>query len=465
MGWGKLTFFLPLAAVLCGCTTYQQQGLEMTTQWRAGNVQAAAAAYSKKAQSKAKSKDAIIWKLEEATALRVNGRFQESIEAFKQAEALIDRYEETARVKLSQEAAALLVNQALLPYEGRTYDKIMLNTYKALNYMNLGDIDRARVELIRAYQRQQDAVEINRRRIEKVQEEAAKRREKEIIQKAENDGQFKQQISGLSPDLNSLAPYADYVNPFTVFLDGLFFMATATGPSDLERARKSFERVMAFSPGNRYVANDLETVKQLLQGKRMPPTTYVIFETGRAPIREQVRIDIPIIITRVSYVGAAFPKLVMQPDYVTGLEVRGGNCVEKTALVCSMDSVIGREFKNELPIIITKTLVSTMAKATANYFINDAMERQDEVLGLLSRLLTAGAQAAVNIADLRTWTTLPKEFQYCRLPTPPDRKLTITTANGLQKTDYVLQDGVVNVVLVRSISPSTPMWITQFKLQ
>jgi hypothetical protein len=93
------------------------------------------------------------------------------------------------------------------------------------------------------------------------------------------------------------------------------------------------------------------------------------------------------------------------------------------------------------------------------------MERQDEVLGLLSRLLTAGAQAAVNIADLRTWTTLPKEFQYCRLPTPPDRKLTITTANGLQKTYYVLQDGVVNVVLVRSISPSTPMWITQFKLQ
>ncbi len=39
----------------------------------------------------------------------------------------------------------------------------MLNAYKALDYLQLGEPDKARVELIRASQRQQDAEENNKR--------------------------------------------------------------------------------------------------------------------------------------------------------------------------------------------------------------------------------------------------------------------------------------------------------------
>ncbi len=68
-----------------------------------------------------------------------------------------------------KEAAALMSNQANLDYEGRSYDGIMLNTYRALNYLAMGArTERARPEIIRAYQRQQDAVDDNKRRIEKV---------------------------------------------------------------------------------------------------------------------------------------------------------------------------------------------------------------------------------------------------------------------------------------------------------
>ena len=37
---------------------------------------------------------------------------------------------------------------------------------------------------------------------------------------------------------------------------------------------------------------------------------------------------------------------------------------------------------------------------------------------------------AVNIADTRTWTTLPKEFQVCCFPTPPDGKIELLTPTG-----------------------------------
>ena len=73
----------------------------------------------------------------------------------------MDDYAQKAKVRLGQETGALLSNQAELDYEGRAYDGIMLNTYMALNYLALGEPDKARPELIRAYQRQQDAVQDN----------------------------------------------------------------------------------------------------------------------------------------------------------------------------------------------------------------------------------------------------------------------------------------------------------------
>src|SRR5208283_5850147 len=88
------------------------------------------------------------------------------------AEDEMDRYAQKAKVRVGQEAGALLSNQANLAYEGRAYDGIMLNTYKALNYLQLGEPDKARPELIRAYQRQQDAVEINKKRIAAAQAQA-----------------------------------------------------------------------------------------------------------------------------------------------------------------------------------------------------------------------------------------------------------------------------------------------------
>lgn len=158
----KPILMLTLAACLTGtgCVTYKPSEL-----WRQGNVQKAAKQFTAQADKKSKGKDSVIWRLEQGAALRAAGQHQESITAFDAAEEKINWHDEQAKTSISQEAAALFSNQANLPYEGRDYDKVMLNAYKALNYLALGNQDRARVELVRAYQRQQDAVENNKRRL------------------------------------------------------------------------------------------------------------------------------------------------------------------------------------------------------------------------------------------------------------------------------------------------------------
>jgi len=376
------------------------------------------------------------------------------------------------------------------------------------------------------------------------------------MDKAQQDSKFQSAIQSNYTYLDSLKPYANYVNPFTVYLDGLFFMANAADASDLERAHKSFERVVGFFPDNNYVKQDLAAVDGLIQGKPLLPTTYVIFETGCAPVRDQIRIDIPIIVTKVSYVGAAFPTLKPQSDYLSGLAVTANsplviansivttitntviatndiittatntvnvtndvvttvtNTVDvtndivtavtnmvtasneavvtvtntvittndivmtvtnmvappddkkaATELLADMDSIIGLDFKNELPVIITKTIASTVTKAVAAYAVNNAASQQSDLAGLFAQIGTAVYQAAVNIADERTWTTLPKEFQVCRFSTPPDRKIVLEMPDGIQKIPVTIGDGTINIIYVKSISPGTPLLVTQMKLK
>lgn len=447
-----------------GCQTYKQQNKAILF-WQQGNVNAAVAEAKKNADDNANNKDAIIWRLEQGAVLRAAGQFADSNQAFDEAQAKIDDYAQKAKVRVGQEAGALISNQAELDYEGRSYDGIMLNTYKALNYLALGETDKARPEIIRAYQRQQDAVEANKKRIEATQDAAAKSKDKAAIEKAQNDGKLQAQLAGATAGLDGLQAYANYVNPFTVYLDGLYFLANAADASDLERAHKSLERVVSFAPNNGFVQQDLAAADAAIGGQPLAPTTYVVFETGCAPMRDQIRIDIPIIVSSVSYVGAAFPTLKLQGNYLPSLTVTTSETNLTTALVASVDGMVALDFKNELPVVISKTIAATVTKAVAAYALNQAAEQGGgEIGGLFAKIATAGYQMAVNIADTRTWTTLPKEFQVARLPTPADHKITLSGPGGGPGTEVTVEDGAINLVYVKSINTGCPLLVTKMKL-
>jgi len=456
-----------------GCETYQNQN-QTLKYWRRGDLTNAVVEATKQAESHTNSVDAIIWRLEQAAVLRAVGDFRASNEAFDQAQETMEEYAQNAKVSVSREAGALLSNQSTLPYQGRAYDGVMLNTYKALNYLALGEMDKARPEIIRAYQRQQDALAQNRQQIEKAQAELAEQdaANRELVEKQQNSAQLQNHVASLNRQLDQFKAYADYLNPFTVYLDGLFFLANSAGTSDLERARKSFEQLTRLASENEFVREDLALAEDQLNGKPLPPTTYVIFETGCAPIRNQIRIDIPTFWPELPYLGAAFPELLFATNYFSELSITGQGLDKKTATIASLDAVIAQEFKKEFPSIITKTLISTAIKATATHFAWEATRRHrpDGRLddgGFAGMAVIIGAviwQSANNIADTRTWTTLPKEFQIARFPTPADRQINLVTGNGQQAT-VTIPDGTLNLIYVKSINTRSPLLIDRIKLK
>jgi hypothetical protein len=356
-------------------------------------------------------------------------------------------------------------NQQNLPYRGKPVDKIMLHTYKALNYLALGDIEKARPDVISAYQCQQDAVDANARRIEKAKEEEKQAKDKDKVEKAKNDPKVSQALAGATKELEGFKFYADYVNPFTVYLDGLYFLHAGSGNSDLEHASKSFARLGEVCGENRYVQADIVTISNAFNGQQPGGCTYVVFETGQGASLDQIRIDIPIVVTKVSYVGTAFPKLELHNGQAPNMKIKTSDGEFVTEPLANMDAIVGLDFKNEFPTIITKTIISTVTKAVATYAANKAAENAGgSIAGWASQIGTAVYGLAVNIADTRSWTTLPKEIQIARIPTPADRKLTISTPTGGSQSVNLL-DGTVVVAYAKSITASGPLFVNQFKLK
>ncbi|WP_052360886.1 COG3014 family protein [Geminisphaera colitermitum] len=494
------------ALILSGCQTHSQKSAPLDTVFRAGNLTEAVKEADKMAEKNADSpKDSIIWHLEQGAVLRAAASSPSSVAnaaafkpkkgdeapssgpltsedflkksnaAFDLAEARINEWEEQAKVKVGSEIGASFTNLANLPYRGRAYDKIMLNTYKALNHMQLGDLEAARVELNRSLQRQRDAVDENAKRIEENEAEIGKARSgadtkgtgfdaSKTISDFTNQADTPKNLNMAALDAAAAAnPYANYVNPFSVLIDGIFFSACALDDDDMEHARKSFERVSQMVPANPFARQDLSDITA---GAPATGLTYVIYESGSAPFREEYKLVLPISLlakSSVPNVVVAFPYLKFYDMKPPLIRIGAGGGEIQPALVCNMDSVIARDFKNEWPTILTKTIISAAVKAILDAATQEAVKGQG-TLQLLAKFGTLAAQTAVTIADTRQWRSLPKEFYYARIPTPADRTLLINAGDG-NPHQVELVEGNVNVVYVKSIAPGVTPLISQFTLR
>ncbi len=429
--------------------------------------------------------DAIVFRLEQGAVHRTALRHMDSTLALHDALAMIQQQDEQADFRIGQEAAAMFTNQAFRDYAVTAYDRLALNLYLALNYMVKGETDNARTALRAMQQAQVIAEEHYRKRIEKKQEQAAKQSEQPTNRRGAtadynrtlNDptllASLQEKYGADAPLAPDRAAYRPFSNPFGEYLMGLFFMAQAVDGSDAETAVTAMKRVQGMLPGNTHVAADLALAEQVANGGAMTPMTYVFFETGLGPYREEFRIDLPIFLvniaiqenTGVNYVGAAFPYLKYRESFVPYLSVVAAGSEYRTELFTNMDEVVKTDFENELPLIITRTIISTAVKAAAAWGIHKATEG-DIYVNLAANIATTVYQAGMNQADLRTWQTLPKQFQAARLPTPEDRILMLSlSGEAVAIPPITLQEGVVNVVYVKSVQPGLPVVVNQFVLK
>lgn len=459
-----LAVSLILLTCLTGCnsnaTLRQAQAV-----YRVGDLPAAKEHIATFIASEGRGVDRVIAHLEQGTIFRDSKDISASEASYQIADDAIDRIDDQPDVSLSKEVYSTLTNMNNLTYRGFNYDRVMLSVYRALNQMQLGNMPAARVNLIRAYNRQVDAVDRNAQRIEKAQQSAnqvAKDKGVQVV-KTRDDSGFNNSMQQHYADLNQYQGYADYVNPFAEWLQGLYFFADHADGSDTERARKSMQRTAAMVPLNRYVQQDYQMLEAIQSGQRATPMTYVIFATGTAPLRSEFRLDIPVFVFArdVDYVGVNFPVLKMNSNFLRKLTIQAQGQTYRTQLLADMDRIVAQEFKNELPGIVTRTIISAASKAAVAYGLRNTVKDQNSWEALAIRIASTAYQIATNEADLRTWASLPKQFQIARFPTPNERIVSLA-GNQSSTINVELKPGQVNVIYVRSIAPYVPLQISQF---
>jgi len=375
--------------------------------------------------------DVILWASQGGSLSRNCFDYNRSNEMFDKAEELyksdVDLQSNANRIGNS--AGAILVNNNVNNYEGNVYEKVMLNTYKGLNFMALDDFANARVEFNRALDRQRRAKEYFAKEIQEALENSKK---DENYQKAQNQHTQKAIYDRYRDIFGGFEAYPDFVNPYATYISGLFFLLDG----DYTKARDLLKESVAMQPKNEQIKRDFELADKLSGFyKKEKNYAWIIYENGQSMAKREININIPLFIftNRVYYAGLALPKLYERAGSYDFIEVNG----QKSLLIANMDSVIKAEFEKRFSQVALEATLNLIVKTYTQYEMNKSGSFGGFV-GMLYQSLT-------NRADIRSWTAFPKNFQSLRVELnekpviiKDDRGKVITTLQVENRNDVLI---------------------------
>lgn len=127
---------------LSGCATYSATFQPIETELAAQRPAEALAVLEKQRPAR---KDEVLYLLNKGMLLRMSGQLNASNEVLETAK---QRMKALYALSLREQSIAFVINDATRSYVGEEYEQILLYAYKALNYLELGQHKKARVEVM-----------------------------------------------------------------------------------------------------------------------------------------------------------------------------------------------------------------------------------------------------------------------------------------------------------------------------
>ncbi|HEW78437.1 MAG TPA: hypothetical protein ENH34_00500, partial [Phycisphaerales bacterium] len=334
------------SAFLTGCNAPMGQLNAFNRYFKACDYENSALFAQKRISGREKPQgEDLLWALQLGTVERIRRDYRKSTEYFDKAEDMLKFYDEQS--KIGDAVGSTIASDNIVPYKGQEYDGVMINVYKALNFMAEGKMDLARVEFNRALDRQRRAKEKFSEEINKLKSELEKKQQQDKFSKSnvENPKTY-ELLAQKYPNLYEFEAYPDFVNPFATYLAGIYFNLVG----DYSKAVYLLKESYGMVGNNSYIAEDLSITEEILDGKgQLENTVWLIFENGLGPVKKEFRLDIPLFVAtnKVKYVGIALPKLEFRDRAYPYLVAEADGKDYKTRLVSDMDRVIQTEFSKD----------------------------------------------------------------------------------------------------------------------
>jgi uncharacterized protein len=420
--------------VLSGCATFRSYDTELrqTLAMAApGRMDAAIKTLDK--HNKGDRKD-LLYYLEMGELQRLATQYEQSQQAWLAADGRVQEWEAAAKLdplRAGGSVASYILNDKLRAYEGQDFEKVMLTTRMALNFLARGDFDNARVAIKQTHEREALIAEVRAKQYAQVEDEARKRGADTSYRDLNG-----YPVSTLdTPEVRALRN--SYQSAYSHYLAG--FVYEALGEASLAAA--GYRQAIELRGSDGFLDEALGGLDQRV-AERDDGRTDVLFaiETGLVPARVSQQFSLPIPVSgRIVLISVSFPVLQGQapgvPVYKVTLD--GGEALP-AAQITSIDAMTRRALEDEMPGIMLRGFVRSTGKAVAQYQAQRQAEMQrrqgDDGAGValdVAAIALMIGSALTESADERGWRSLPASVYIARAKVPPGSyPVTVDTGAG-----------------------------------
>ena len=414
-----------LVLVLGGCASFRSYDKELyQTLDRASSGNVEGAIQLLESNNKSADKD-LLYYLELGMLQRLGKRYDESQKTWSVANARIEAAGAGGLVEISnfmRGASSYVIGDKLRAYGGYDYEKVMLLTYMALNYLAMGDYDAARVAIKQTHELEARFAEARAKQIAEVEEAAQKRGARTSFR--ELNGYPVQTID--NPEVQALRNA--YQSALSHYLAG--FVYEALGEPSL--AAPGYRLANELQPGQPLLEDALAGLDQRVAAPDDGMAdVLMIVSAGSAPALQSRQFMLPVQIeNKLILIGYSFPVLAPTSTTPLTLLMVDGRSLPVAPLT-SIDLMARRRLLDEMPGIMLRATVRSTVRATMQYQAQRAAEREQTLaLSLAAGLFTVGS-ALLESADDRTWRALPADVSVARARLPRgEHTVTLDTPDG-----------------------------------
>ena len=371
---------------LTGCASYSQGFAPIEAKLAAEDP---AAAMQILDQQRHGRNELLLYLLNKAMLQRMQQDFAASNQSFEQAKQVIQTY---SAVSISEQSAAFVINDTTRTYIGTPLEQIMLHVYAALNYLELGNHDAARVEALQ--------VEVRLRQLMQDSPESA-----------------------LS------------VDPFARYLSGMIFEDLGEYSDAMIAYRKAYEAYQAHEKLYALTVPDYLKQDMLRMAHKVgldneyaelqaqfgmtrsdiPDTAektgelVLLFHNGLAPIKREHSVA-TVDPGSGRLIRVSLPYYQNRQQLITTARIEVNEMFALTQQVEAIDEIAEQTLQAYLPAITARAVT----RAVLKYNMSKEAGRQNDMAGLVVNIVGVLTERA----DTRSWLSLPANIQMARLQLP-----------------------------------------------
>jgi uncharacterized protein len=421
----RLSAFLSVLSILLlqGCATSAQKtaymrNLVSTSHYDLALVEA----------EKALSKDpsGVMENMNVGLLRRLENDFAGSNRAFETAKQKIDVLYTSS---ITEYAGASLTNDENISFQGDRFEQILLHLYMASNYLQLGELDSARVELLQSQTKMSEWGE------------------------AKDEIPFMRYFSGILFEMmgeedSAAVAYRKAVDAYknTYAKHGL------NVPAQL---KYDLLRVLA----NMRLWDELERYKKQLglsnyKVKRQTNQSALVVVLGNGMVAQRQQRLFHTWSPELKYnIRIAVPDYIFPPAYVNKARVRIADQSYMMQTVSNVDGLARAALSENMHIITARAIARAVVKKKTELKLG-------EKSGSLGQMAAMVANFGSEIADTRGWNTLPQQFELARIALPAgEYNVAIELLNSagyivdVIYEDVTVEPGAVTVINKRWTSP------------